>query len=81
MQDLQSDVFSILLVSFLSLSAAAAAGAISNGILPTITHLYGNCFKSGKYRIPLKCLLGGVHFEKVQPTIPTDEHADSQGVA
>ena len=52
MQDLQSDAFSILLVSCLSLSAAA--GAISNGIPPTITRLYRNGLKSGKYRIPLK---------------------------
>ena len=52
MQDLQSDVFSIFPLS--CLSPAGAAVAISNGIQPTITHLYGNGLKSGKYRIPLK---------------------------
>ena len=51
--------FQYFLVSCHSLSAAA--GAISNGIQPSITHLYGNGLKSGKYRIPLK-FLGAVHF-------------------
>ena len=68
MQDLQSDAFSILLVSCLSLSAAA--GAISNGIPPTITHLYGNGLKSGKYRIPLKWFGWQTFFQPQKSNLP-----------
>ena len=69
-----SDAFSIFLVSCFS----AGGGAISNGIQPTITHLYGNNLKSGKYRIPLKfyfcrCILP----PKSNSPFPADEETDS----
>ena len=67
-------MFSIFLVSFFS----AGGGAISNGIQPAITHLYGNNLKSGKYRIPLKfyfcrCILP----PKSNSPFPADEETDS----
>ena len=73
-QEKQSDAFSIFLVSCFS----AGGGAISNGIQPAITHLYGNNLKSGKYRIPLKfyfcrCILP----PKSNSPFPADEETDS----
>ena len=82
MQDLQIDVFSIFLVSFLSLSQLCCwCWALSQMGSNQASH---TCMETAPKVANIEFLwnlLGGVHFEKVQPTIPTDEHADSQGVA
>ena len=54
-----------------------ASGAISNRILPTITHLYGNSHKGGKYRILLK--FSAEQLAAIHSSILTDERADSRG--
>ena len=57
--------------------ASSASGAISNRILPTITHLYGNSHKGGKYRILLK--FSAERLAAIHSSILTDERADSRG--
>ena len=54
-----------------------ASGPISNRILPTITHLYGNSHKGGKYRILLK--FSPERLAAIHSSILTDERADSRG--
>ena len=85
MQDFKSDELSIFSMSCRSLPASepwcigpsGASGAISNRILPTITHLYGNSHKGGKYRILLK--FSAERLAAIHSSILTDERADSRG--